>query len=396
MLSNRELFFRYLGLPSSKPIGIEIDHAKGIYLYDEEGNEYIDLVSGVSVSNVGHCHPKIIKAITEQVNKYMHLMVYGEYIQNPQVQLAKMLIDFLPENLDSVYFVNSGSEAIEGAMKLAKRFTARSQIVSFKNGYHGSTHGALSIAGNETLKNAFRPLLPDIRIINFNKFEELEKITDQTACVIAESIQAEAGVILPTSGYLQALRAKCNETGTLLILDDVQMGFGRTGKLFSFENFGFVPDILVLAKGMGGGMPIGALISSKAIMNTLSFEPELGHITTFGGHPVSCAAAIANLKVIQEEDILTGVAEKGKMLHDHLINMNEFVEVRSAGLMIGIDLSTKSQSENFLHELLEFGLLSDRFLFRPNAFRIAPPLNISLSEIEKILLQLIKWRKKYT
>ncbi len=396
MLSNRELFFRYLGLPSLKPIGIEIDHAKGIYLYDEKGNEYIDLVSGVSVSNVGHCHPKIIEAITEQVNKYMHLMVYGEYIQNPQVQLAKMLIDFLPENLDSVYFVNSGSEAIEGAMKLAKRFTARTQIVSFRNGYHGSTHGALSLAGNEALKNAFRPLLPDIRIINFNKFEDLEKISDHTACVIAESIQAEAGVILPVSGYLKALRAKCNETGTLLILDDVQMGFGRTGKLFSFENFGFVPDILVLAKGMGGGMPIGAFISSNAIMKTLSFEPELGHITTFGGHPVSCAAAIANLKVIQEEDILAGVAQKGKMLHDHLINMNEFVEVRSAGLMLGIDLSTKSQSENFLHQLLEYGLLSDRFLFRPNAFRIAPPLNISLSEIEKILFQLKKWSKKYT
>ena len=264
-----------MGLPSSEPIGIEMDHSEGIYMYDKSGKEYIDLVSGVAVSNIGHRHPKVIKAIHEQLDKYMHLMVYGEYIQSPQVKLAKKLVDHLPENLDSVYFVNSGSEANEGAIKLAKRFTGRTEIVAFKNAYHGGTHGALSILGNESLKYAFRPLLPDIRFLNFNKFEDLNQISEKTACVVVESVQAEAGIILPAQDFLSTLKKRCKETGTLLILDDIQMGFGRTGKLFSFEHFNFVPDILTLAKGMGGGMPIGAFISSKKIMESLLLNLNL-------------------------------------------------------------------------------------------------------------------------
>jgi acetylornithine/succinyldiaminopimelate/putrescine aminotransferase len=385
MFSNRELFFKYLGLPSSKPTGIEIDHAEGIYLYDDKGKEYIDLISGVSVSNIGHCHPKVVEAVYEQAKKHMHLMVYGEYIQNPQVLLAKMLTDLLPDNLDSVFYVNSGSEAIEGALKLAKRCTLRHEIIAFKNSYHGSTHGALSVTGNEFLKNAFRPLLPDVRFIEFNNFDDLNKITENSACVVAESVQAEAGVILPNAGYLETLQQKCRETGTLLILDDVQMGFGRTGKLFSFENYDFIPDILVVAKGMGGGMPIGAFISSKKIMNTISFEPELGHITTFGGHPVSCAAALANLTVILEENVLSQVIQKGMLIKKGLENFHEFVNLRIVGLMIGIDLPSNTYTENLITEFLKNGLLTDRFLFRPNSFRIAPPLTISFSEIDKTL-----------
>lgn len=394
MLNNRELFFRHLGLSSQRPTAVEIDRAKGIYLYDEKGKEYIDLISGVSVSNVGHCHPKVVKAINEQLKKHMHLMVYGEYIQNPQVKLAKMLSDLLPENLESIFFVNSGSEANEGALKLAKRYTSRSEIVAFKNAYHGSTHGALSVLGHESLKNPFRPLLPNVRFIEFNNFEDIQKITECSACVIAESVQAEAGIILPHQEYLKALKQKCNETGTLLILDDVQMGFGRTGKLFSFENYDFIPDILTIAKGMGGGMPIGAFISSKQIMNTLAFEPELGHITTFGGHPVSCAAAIANLNVILDEKILEGINEKGKLFKVELENNNKIGEIRLIGLMLGIDLPSIAEADSIVNRFLTNGLLTDRFLFRPNAFRIAPPLNISFKEIEKAL-SLIKKSLNY-
>ncbi len=390
MLNNRELFFRHLGLSSQRPTAIEIDRAKGIYLYDEKGKEYIDLISGVSVSNVGHCHPKVIKAINGQLEKHLHLMVYGEYIQNPQVKLAKMLTDLLPENLESIFFVNSGSEANEGALKLAKRYTSRSEIIAFKNAYHGSTHGALSVLSHESLKNPFRPLLPDVRFIEFNNFEDIQKITEYSACVIAESVQAEAGIILPHKEYLKALRQKCTETGTLLILDDVQMGFGRTGKLFSFENYDFIPDILTIAKGMGGGMPIGAFISSKQIMNTLTYEPELGHITTFGGHPVSCAAAIANLNVILDERILEGINEKGELFKAELENNNKISEIRLIGLMLGIDLHSIDEADSVVNRFLANGLLTDRFLFRPNAFRIAPPLNISFKEIEKALFLIKK------
>jgi len=374
-----------MGLPSKNPLGIEIDRSEGIYIYDNSGKEYIDLVSGVAVSNVGHRHPKVIAAINQQLEKYMHLMVYGEYIQSPQVKLAKLLVDNLPENLDSVYFVNSGSEANEGAIKLAKRYTGRTEIIAFKNAYHGGTHGALSVLGNESLKYAFRPLLPDVSFLNFNRFEDLSQITEKTACVIAESIQAEAGIILPEKDFLIALKKRCNETGTLLILDDVQMGFGRSGKLFSFENYNFTPDILTLAKGMGGGMPIGAFISSKEIMETLTSRPDLGHITTFGGHPVCCAASLANLQVILEDKLSEEADKKGKLYKEVLSQNDKIQEIRQVGLMLGIDLENNELTNKLVNIFVMEGLITDRFLFRPNAFRIAPPLIITQNEIEKSL-----------
>jgi len=379
-----------MGLPSKNPLGIEIDHASGIYIYDNSGKEYIDLVSGVAVSNVGHRHPKVIEAIHQQLEKYMHLMVYGEYIQSPQVKLAKLLVDNLPQNLDAVYFVNSGSEANEGAIKLAKRYTGRTEIVAFKNAYHGGTHGALSVLGNETLKYAFRPLLPDIRFLNFNRFEDLSQITERTSCVIAESIQAEAGIILPENNFLTALRKRCDETGALLILDDIQMGFGRTGKLFSFENYNFTPDILTLAKGMGGGMPIGAFISSKEIMESLTSKPELGHITTFGGHPVCCAAALANLLVILDEKLAEGADKKGKHYKEILLQNDKIQNIRQIGLMLGIDLENNELASKLANIFVKNGLITDRFLFRPNAFRIAPPLIIKEDEIEKSINRILE------
>lgn len=389
MITTREIFYRHLGLPSSSPMGIEMERASGIFIYDTEGKQYIDLVSGVAVSNIGHLHPHVVNAIKNQLEKYMHLMVYGEYIQSPQTNLAKKLIDHLPPQLDSVYFVNSGSEAIDGALKLAKRVTGRSRIISFKNTYHGGTHGALSIMGNEQLKNAFRPLLPGISFLEFNNFENLNEITDKTACVVVESIQAEAGIILPIQGFLKALRNRCNETGTLLILDDVQMGFGRTGKLFSFEHYDFIPDILALAKGMGGGMPIGAFIASKKHMDSLTFNPELGHITTFGGHPVSCAAALASLEVIIDEKLAEQADAKGQRFEDALKNHPQIKRIRRTGLMLGLDMESDLNCEKLVTSFVKHGLITDRFLFRPNAFRIAPPLTISDSEIDESLKRIV-------
>ena len=384
-MTNREIFYKNMGLPSSSPMGIEMERAQGIYIYDTNGKEFIDLVSGVSVSNIGHRHPKVIEAIHEQLEKYMHLMVYGEFIQGPQVLLAKNLTDHLPKKLNSVYFVNSGSEAIEGALKLAKRFTNRSEIIAFKNAYHGGTHGALSILGNESLKFAFRPLLPDIRFLQFNKEEDLQQITNNTACVVAESVQAEAGIQLPENNFLKKLRKRCNETGALLIIDDIQMGFGRTGKLFSFQNFGITPDILALAKGMGGGMPIGAFVASKEIMNSLTFQPELGHITTFGGHPVSCAAANANLNVIRENKLSEQAHDKGNIFKSEMEKEKGVTEIRQIGLMLGIDLESEKLMDKLLSQFTKNGLIADRFLFRPRAFRIAPPLTITNEEIEKTI-----------
>ena len=384
-MTNREIFYRNMGLPSASPMGIEMERAEGIYIYGSDGKEFIDLVSGVSVSNIGHRHPKVIKAIHNQLEKYMHLMVYGELIQSPQVRLAKNLTDHLPGNLDSVYFVNSGSEAIEGALKLAKRVTGRSEIITFKNAYHGGTHGALSILGNESLKYAFRPLLPDIRFLRFNRKEDLEQITEKTACIVAESVQAEAGILLPENGFLKKLRKKCDQTGTLLVIDDIQMGFGRTGKLFSFENFGITPDILALAKGMGGGMPIGAFVASRKLMDSLTFQPELGHITTFGGHPVSCAAANASLNVILENKLSEQANKKGKKFKEEMEKQKGVMEVRQIGLMLGIDLESEKMMDRLLSLFIRNGLIADRFLFRPKAFRIAPPLTITNEEIEKTI-----------
>jgi len=381
MPAQRQLFYSYLGLPSASPLGLEIERAMGIYLYGPDGKDYIDLVSGVSVSNLGHQHPDIISAIKEQAGKHLHLMVYGEMIQSPQVLLAEKLVSLLPELLQSVYFVNSGSEAVEGAMKLAKRFTGRSEIIAFKNAYHGGTHGALSIAGDELLKNSFRPLLPDTRLLHFNDFDDLQAITRRTACVVAETIQAEAGVILPAEGFLAALRKRCDETGALLVVDDIQMGMGRTGRMFSFEHYGIVPDILCLAKAFGGGMPLGAFIASREIMQSLTHDPELGHITTFGGHPVCCAAALASLKILSETNLIHESEQKATLFLDRLTGHPAIRAIRHKGLMMAFDLATPGAWPKLIPVFLRNGLVSDSFLFRPNSFRIAPPLIISEEEI---------------
>ncbi len=373
-----------MGIPSSRPSGLEIVDAEGIYLFDRQGKRYIDLVSGVSVSNLGHKHPEIVEAVRKQAEDYMHLMVYGEFIQRPQVRLAEMLARHLPNGLDSTYFVNSGSEAIEGAMKLAKRVTGRPEIVAFRNAYHGSTHGALSILGNEALKNAFRPLLPAIRFLEFNSINDLEKISRETACVVVEAIQAEAGIIPADNDFMKALRQRCSDTGALLVVDDIQMGFGRTGMLFSFEHYGIVPDILTLAKAMGGGMPIGAFISSAALMQTLSIDPELGHITTFGGHPVSAATALAGFEILVRDDLVPSAIRKGQLFHSRLDAHRAVSEIRYKGLMMAVELHSEELTSRLVSLLLEKGLVVDRFLFNQNSFRIAPPLIISDEEVHMI------------
>ena len=390
MLTNRQLFFQHLALPSSSPSGIEIEKAEGIYLYASNGKRYIDLVSGVCVSNLGHRHPAIVNAVKDQLDKYMHLMVYGEYIQSPQVKLAGKLAEVLPKSLNSTYLVNSGSEAIDGALKLAKRFTGKTEMIGFKNAYHGGTHGAFSMLGSEEMKYAYRPLLPDIRFLKFNSIADLEQITERTACVLVEPIQAEAGVILPENDFLKVLRKKCDETGTLLIFDEIQVGFGRTGKLFCFEHYNVVPDILCLAKGMGGGMPIGAFIAEKKIMLSLTNNPNLGHITTFGGHPVSAAGALANLEtLINNKEIIGQVEEKGQRYESALKDLRIVKNIRRKGLQIAIELENLETTSKVMNSLLENGLVSDQFLFMPNAFRIAPPLIITNEEID-LTIELVK------
>lgn len=381
MLSQRQLFFEYMGLPSLQPPGIEIEKAEGVFLYGPDGKDYIDLVSGVTVSNLGHRNPEIIRAVKEQADRHLHVMVYGDLIQSPQVKLAELLASLLPLPLRATYFVTSGSEAVEGAMKLAKRFTGRAEIIAFRNAYHGGTHGALSICGNEQLKRSFRPLLPDITFLEFNNFNDLDKISGKTACVFLETIQAEAGIIMPEDGFLQAVREKCTKAGALLVIDDIQMGMGRTGKLFSFEHFGIVPDILCLAKAFGGGMPLGAFISSKEIMRSLTHDPELGHITTFGGHPISCAAGLAALNYLVSTRIFSKAEEKANLFITHLASHPAIKSIRHKGLMIGIDLENAEINQKLMKLFIENGLIADAFLFRPQAFRIAPPLIISEEEI---------------
>ncbi len=378
-MNNRELFFRHLGQTSLAPLGIEVSRAEGIYLYTPEGKRFMDLISGVSVSNVGHCHPKVVEAVQMQAGRYMHLMVYGEIIQSPQVLLAKALTEILPEKLNCVYFVNSGSESIEGAIKLAKRATGRPNMVSCRKSYHGGTHGALSLMGDETMKFRYRPLLPGIRQIDFNSFEQLNAIDKTTACVVIEPIQAEAGIIIPEAQYLQQLRKQCDETGTLLIFDEVQTGFGRTGKLFAFEHFGVVPDILCLAKGMGGGMPIGAFVANKGIMDLFADNPPLGHITTFGGHPVSCAAALASLEIILENNLAEKANQLGQLFVENLTSA-KIKNLRGIGLFIAVELNQNINVFEFIKTALEYGLILDPFLFCENAFRIAPPLTITTDQ----------------
>lgn len=391
MISQRQLFLQHVGQTSDFPLQLEIEHAEGIYMYSPDGKSYIDLISGVSVSNVGHLHPNVVNAVQNQAGKFMHLMVYGEYIQSPQVEYAKLLTDLLPENLSSVYFVNSGSEAIEGALKLAKRYTGRTEIVAFNNGYHGSSHGSLSVMGNEEFKNAFRPLLPDIRFLDFNDEESLEQITDKSACVLIEPIQGEGGIRVPENNFLQKLRKKCDETGTLLIFDEIQTGFGRTGSLFALQEFDVVPDIMTIAKGMGGGMPIGAFVSSNEIMSAFKTNPILGHITTFGGHPVSCAAAVASLKTIVDEKLCQKVKQKGQLFRELLVHP-EIKEIRGVGLFMAVELKNFGQVKKVIDIAVSKGLVTDWFLFHDSAFRIAPPLIITEKQIKEacnILLEAI-------
>lgn len=359
---------------------LHIERAEGVYLYGPDGKPYIDFVSGFAVSNIGHRHPRVVQAIKDQVDRYMHLAVYGEYIQSPQVQYATKITSVLPDTLNSVYFVNSGAEATEGALKLAKRYTGRSKIISCNHAYHGSTHGALSVMGNEYYKEAYRPLLPDVHFIDFNSGADLEKIDDQTACVIMETIQGEAGVRVADASYMQALRKRCTETGTLLILDEIQTGFGRTGKLFAFEHYDIVPDILLLAKGIGGGMPIGAFCANRQVMGVLADNPILGHITTFGGHPVCCAAGLATLTAILEEDLIAGIEEKEALLRSELRHP-AIREIRGKGLMLCIQLDTFNQVEEVSKICIENGVIVDWFLHCDTAIRIAPPLITSNEEI---------------
>lgn len=384
MLTERQLFYRVLGQTSDNPMAVEISHAEGVFLYEPGGKKYYDLISGVSVSNAGHGNAEIKNLIISQLDKFSHLMVYGEFVQSPQVRYGEFLVSILPEKLNNVYFVNSGSEAVEGALKLAKRFTGRTEIISFKNAYHGSTQGALSVLGNEELKRSFRPLLPGIKFLKFNDIFDLSKITSKTACVIVEPIQGEAGIILPENDFLKKLKEKCIETGALLIFDEVQTGVCRTGKNFAFEHYNVVPDILVLAKALGGGMPLGAFISSKEIMHTLTYNPVLGHITTFGGHPVSCAAGLAAINFLQKNIKYSETENKAMLFYSLLKDKKHVKEIRYKGLLMAIDLGDSRKLQQFIRLGIDKGFISDWFLFCDTAFRISPPLIITEEQIREV------------
>ena len=382
MLSNRQLFLQNQAQTSDFPLMLEIEKAEGVYMYGPNNERYLDLISGIGVSNVGHRHPQVIKAIREQLDKYLHLMVYGEFVQAPQVQLAAALASTLPPHLNNTYLVNSGAEAVEGAIKLAKRYTGRTELIACYQAYHGSTHGALSLTGSENFKRAFRPLLPDVNHIHYNNPDDLTQITHRTAAVILETVQGEAGVRIPDKAYLQALRERCDQTGTLLILDEIQTGFGRTGTFWAFEQFGITPDILLCAKGMGGGMPIGAFISSSEIMAVLKNDPILGHITTFGGHPVSCAASLATLRVIQEENLLQDIPVKAALFRKLLVHP-QIKAIRNCGLIMAAEFESFAVLKPIIDRAITKGILTDWFLFCDNAMRIAPPLTITTAQIEE-------------
>lgn len=381
-MNQRQLFLRHVAQTSSAPLALEIVKAEGATLWDRDNKPYIDLIAGVSVCNVGHRHPAVIDAIKTQTDQYLHLLVYGELVETPQVSFAHYLTQHLPATLNSVYFTNSGAEATEGAMKLAKRFTGRPEIIAFHQSYHGSTQGALSILGDEYWRNAYRPLLPGISHLEYNAFEDLKRITKNTACVIAETVQAERGVIVPSVSWMQALRKRCTETGTLLVLDEIQTGFGRTGTLWGFESLGIVPDIVLLGKAIGGGMPLGAFVADKKIMWSLTNTPILGHITTFGGHPVSCAAGLAAMKALQNDEMVPGVKERSDLFVS-LLKHPQIKSVRAAGLLIAIQFESFEKNKTIIDRCIEEGVLTDWFLFAPNCMRIAPPLNITLEEITK-------------
>jgi acetylornithine/succinyldiaminopimelate/putrescine aminotransferase len=367
---------------SAFPLMLEISDAKGVYLIDPAGKKYLDFIAGISVSSLGHKYPAVVKAVQKQAETFMHTMVYGEYVLSPQVELATLLTEQLPDQLDSVYFVNSGTEATEGAMKLAKRVTGRREIISCRKAYHGSSQGALSLMSEDQFTAPFRPLLPNINHIEYNCEYCLRHITDKTAAVIVEPVQAEWGVRPPFDNYLTKLRAKCTETGTLLILDEIQTGYGRTGSLFAFDKYGIVPDILLLAKGMGGGMPIGAFVSSKENMRYFSDHPILGHITTFGGHPVSCAAALATLKTLLSENYVSEVAKKEEYIKSRLEH-SLIQEIRSSGLLMAVQLDSFDRVGNVIKHCMDSGLIVDWFLFNDSCIRIAPPLVITMEEIDE-------------
>jgi len=379
-MTNRQLFLEHVAQTSEAPLALEIVRAEGMYLWDVSGKQYLDMIAGISVCNVGHSHPRVVTAVREQAEKYMHLMVYGEFVESPQVAYARQLSAQLPQSLNSVYFTNSGAEAIEGAMKLAKRYTGRREIVAFHHAYHGSTQGALSLIGDEYFRNAYRPLLPGITHLHYGASEDLQAITDRTACVVAETVQGEAGIVRPEPQWLQALAACCRETGTLLVLDEVQAGLGRTGSLWAFEPLGVVPDILVLGKALGGGMPLGAFIADKAVMSVLSHHPVLGHITTFGGHPVSCAAGLASFQTILEEKLPQSVPGKEKRFRQ-LLQHRHIKAVRSSGLLIAVEFESFEFNKQVIDRCIQKGLLTDWFLFAPACLRMAPPLIITEEEI---------------
>jgi len=394
-MNQRQLFLQHVGQTSPAPLALEIVKATGSKLIDVNGKEYIDLIGGISVCNVGHCHPKVVEAVKQQAEQYMHIMVYGELVETPQVAYAKKLSEYLPASLNSVFYTASGSEAAEGAMKLAKRFTGRTKIISFKNSYHGSTQGALSIMGDEYWRNAFRPLLPGIIQLNYNSFDDLQQITNEVACVIAETVQAEAGVLVPQNGWLKALRKRCNETGTLLVLDEIQCAFGRNGTLFAFEQFDVVPDVLLLGKALGGGMPLGAFVAGKKIMDSLTHDPVLGHINTFGGHPVCCAAGLAAFNVLLQENLIDGVKEK-EQLFVSLLKHPAIKAVRSCGLMMAVEFNSFETNKKIIDLLINEGVFTDWFLFASNCLRIVPPLVISNEEIETACNHLISILNKHS
>lgn len=381
-MNQRELFLRHVAQTSASPLAIEIIKAEGAILHDVAGKEYVDLIGGISVANIGHRHPKVIEAIKKQLDAYLHVMVYGEFIETPQVQYAKLLTDHLPSSLNSVYFTNSGAEATEGAMKLAKRYTNRTQIIAFNQSYHGSTQGALSVIGNEYWRNAFRPLLPGVLHFDYNSFEAVQAINEETACAIVETIQGEAGIVAPVKEWIQALRKKCNDTGTLLVLDEIQTGFGRTGTLWGFEHFDIVPDILLLGKALGGGMPMGAFIADQKLMSVLTNDPVLGHITTFGGHPVCCAAGMAALQALLDEKIMSGIKQKEQLFRSLLVHP-EIKAVRSFGLWLAIGFDRFETNKRIIDSCIANGVLVDWFLFAPNCIRISPPLSITEAQIRK-------------
>ena len=392
-MSERDFFLSHLGQTTPFPFLVEVERAEGIYIYDKQGKAYMDMISGVAVNNIGHRHPKVVSALKNQIDKYLHVMVYGEFIQDSQQLLVKELLEVLPDSLDGVYVVNSGTEAIEAALKLAKRVTGRTELISFRGSYHGSTHGSMSVSGNEVKKQAFRPLLPDIQFLHLNQHTDLERITENTAGVILETIQGDAGVRRPTVTFMKALRQRCDEVGALLILDEIQCGMGRTGKLFAFEHFDIVPDILTLGKALGGGMPIGALVSSQKRLMEFTHAPMLGHITTFGGHPVICAAAAAAVQVLKTEIDWKELEEKAQRFETRFHQHPELIEIRRVGMMFAFDMVSAERVERVVSRCMEKGLITFWFLSHPYSFRLSPPLNITEDEFNlaaDLILQAIE------